>query len=148
MSPRSVDFVFALHSHLPYVLNHGRWPHGSDWLCEAALDTYLPLLETLRSLSATDVPAPVTIGFTPVLANQLINPTFVSEMEAFFAQRLKACDEAPGSLAATGDSHLLPLVDFWRNRLIRLRQLFRDTDGNVVTAFRALESAAQIEIIG
>jgi 1,4-alpha-glucan branching enzyme len=69
-------------------------------------------------------------------------------MEAFFAQRLKACDEAPGSLAATGDSHLLPLVDFWRNRLIRLRQLFRDTDGNIVTAFRALESAAQIEIIG
>ena len=148
MSTRAVDFVFTLHSHLPYVLNHGRWPHGSDWLCEAALDTYLPLLETLRGLSANNVPAPVTIGFTPVLANQLINPTFVSEMEAFFAQRLKACDEAPASLAATGDSHLLPLVDFWRNRLIRLRQLFMDTGGNLVTAFRALETAGQIEIIG
>ncbi len=40
-----MDFVLTLHSHLPYVLNHGRWPHGSDWICEAALDTYLPLLE-------------------------------------------------------------------------------------------------------
>ena len=40
-----MDFILALHSHLPYVLHHGRWPHGSDWLCEAALDTYLPLLE-------------------------------------------------------------------------------------------------------
>ncbi len=32
-----MDFVFTLHSHLPYVLNHGAWPHGSDWLSEAVL---------------------------------------------------------------------------------------------------------------
>ncbi|HEU5303889.1 MAG TPA: hypothetical protein VFU40_04530, partial [Gemmatimonadales bacterium] len=60
-----MDFVLTLHSHLPYVLNHGRWPHGSDWICEAALDTYLPLLEVLRGLAADQVPGPVTIGFTP-----------------------------------------------------------------------------------
>jgi 1,4-alpha-glucan branching enzyme len=148
VSNRPVDFVFTLHSHLPYVLNHGRWPHGSDWLCEAALDTYLPLLETLRGLSAESVPSPVTIGFTPVLANQLINPAFVAEMEAFFDQRIEACDEAPASLAATGDNHLLPLVEFWRNRLTRLRRLFADIGGDLVGAFRALEAAGQIEIIG
>ena len=50
MSERPVDVVLFLHSHLPYVLHHGRWPHGSDWLCEAALETYLPLLDTLRRL--------------------------------------------------------------------------------------------------
>src|SRR5437773_3342783 len=89
-----MEFVLGLHSHLPYVLNHGRWPHGSDWLCEAALDTYLPLLERLEELATEGTPAPVTIGFTPVLANQLASPTFVKEMAAFFAQRLAACDEA------------------------------------------------------
>ena len=52
-----MDFVFTLHSHLPYVLNHGRWPHGSDWICEAAADTYLPLLETFLRLEAEDTPA-------------------------------------------------------------------------------------------
>ena len=46
-SPR-MDFVLMLHSHLPYVLNHGRWPHGSDWICEAAIETYLPLLGSCR----------------------------------------------------------------------------------------------------
>jgi 1,4-alpha-glucan branching enzyme len=143
-----MDFVFTLHSHLPYVLNHGRWPHGSDWLCEAALDTYLPLLEILRGLSADGVPSPVTIGFTPVLANQLISPTFGGEMHAFFAQRIKACDEAPASLATTGDSHLLPLVEFWRARLVRLQRLFTDIGGDIIAAFRELEAAGQIEIIG
>ena len=147
MSPRSTDFIFTLHSHLPYVLNHGRWPHGSDWICEAALDTYLPLLEVLRGLAADAVPSPVTIGFTPVLANQLASPTFASEMETFFDQRLKACDEAPASLATTGDNHLLPLVGFWRDRLIRLRNLFHAIDQDLIAAFRALESAGRIEII-
>ncbi len=147
MSPRQTDFVFTLHSHLPYVLNHGRWPHGSDWICEAALDTYLPLLEVLRGLAADAVPSPVTIGFTPVLANQLTSPTFASEMEIFFDQRIKACNEAPSSLAATGDSHLLPLVEFWRQRLIRLRDLFHAIDQDLIAAFRALESAGRIEII-
>jgi 1,4-alpha-glucan branching enzyme len=147
VSTRQTDFIFTLHSHLPYVLNHGRWPHGSDWICEAALDTYLPLLEVLRGLAADVVPSPVTIGFTPVLANQLTNPTFASEMETFFDQRLKACDEAPASLATTGDNHLLPLVGFWRARLIRLRDLFQAIDQDLIAAFRALESAGRIEII-
>src|SRR3954469_2498485 len=99
MSPRSMDFVFTLHSHLPYVLNHGRWPHGSDWICEAAADTYLPLLETFLRLGAEDTPAALTIGFTPVLANQLASPVFVREMEAFFDQRLPARGAAAAGLA-------------------------------------------------
>jgi len=135
-----MDFVLALHSHLPYVLNHGRWPHGSDWLCEAALDTYLPLLEQLEALAAEETPAPVTIGFTPVLANQLASPVFAREMEAFFAQRLAACDEAPPSVG--------PLVEFWRSRFKRLQALFRTIDGDLVSAFRRLQERGRLEIIG
>ena len=143
-----MDFVLALHSHLPYVLHHGRWPHGSDWLCEAAIDTYLPLLGTLRGLAADGVSSPVTIGFTPVLANQLAAPAFAAELEAYFDQRLKACDEAAGTFAGTQDEHLLPLTGYWRDRLERLRALFRSVNGDLVAAFRALEEAGHIEIIG
>jgi len=143
-----MEFVLALHSHLPYVLNHGRWPHGSDWLCEAALDTYLPLLERLEELAAEGTPTPLTIGFTPVLANQLASPAFAGELEAFFAQRLAACDEAPPALQASGDGSLVPLVDYWRSRLTRLRDLFRRIDADLVSAFRRLQEQGRLEIIG
>jgi 1,4-alpha-glucan branching enzyme len=143
-----MDFVLALHSHLPYVLNHGRWPHGSDWLCEAAIDTYLPLLETLRELAVEGVPSPVTIGFTPVLANQLVSRTFAAELEAYFQQRLTACDEAATTLAGTNDEPLIPLTVYWRERLQRLRTLFRSVNGDLVAPFRALEEAGHIEIMG
>ena len=135
-----MEFVLALHSHLPYVLNHGRWPHGSDWLCEAALDTYLPLLEELEQLAKEETPAPVTIGFTPVLANQLASPDFAREMEEFFTQRLAACDEVPASVG--------PLVDFWRSRFKRLQTLFRTIDRDLVSAFRRLQERGLLEIIG
>ena len=148
MTGNAVEFVLALHSHLPYVLNHGRWPHGSDWLCEAALDTYLPLLERLEELAAEGTPTPLTIGFTPVLANQLASPAFAREMETFFTQRLAACDEAPAALRTSGDAALVPLVDYWRSRLTRLRELFRRIDADLVSAFRRLQEQGRLEIIG
>src|SRR2546422_6095846 len=119
-----------------------------DWLCEAALDTYLPLLERLTELAAEGTAAPVTIGFTPVLANQLASPAFAREMDAFFAQRLTACDEAAASLASGGDAALLPLVEFWRARLNRLQALFRSIDRDLISAFRRLEEQGRLEIIG
>ena len=143
---RQTDFVLMLHSHQPYVLNHGRWPHGSDWICEATIDTYLPLIETLRRLEGENIAAPVTVGFTPILANQLDHPAFRQELDDYFTQRLASCDEAPESLRSTNDQHLLPLVEFWRTRLLRLRDLFRELDGNILREFRRLQDKERLEI--
>ena len=71
--------VFVLHAHLPYVLSHGKWPHGSDWLCEAACETYIPLLNVLDRLSGEGRQVNFTIGITPVLCEMLASPLFKKE---------------------------------------------------------------------
>ena len=142
-----MDFVLALHSHLPYVLHHGRWPHGSDWLCEAALDTYLPLVEKVSELSARGVRCPVTVSVSPVLANQLVDPVFGSELDTFIGQRLEACREARRTLPETGDAALLPLVDFWEARFRRLRDRFEAEGRDIVAALARLEAAGQVEVM-
>lgn len=143
-----MDFVLTLHSHLPWVLHHGRWPHGSDWICEAAVDTYLPLVEALLTLEQEHVPAPVTLGVTPVLANQLAHPSFRSELQDFLAQRLEACDEAADALRAAGEDDLIPTTVFWRERLRRMRRLFDRLDGDLAKAFRDLAGRGRLELIG
>lgn len=143
-----MDFVLALHSHLPYVLNHGRWPHGSDWICEAAVDTYLPLIASLRALAEDEVAAPVTLGITPILANQLASPIFESELRQFFHQRLTACDEAEAAIRNTPDAHLIPVARFWRERIQRLLALYDSLDGNILGAFQELEDNGRLELIG
>src|SRR5438552_11667489 len=64
-------FALVLHSHLPYVRGAGRWPHGEEWVHEAILGTYLPLLVVLHDLHEQGIPFRVTIGLTPPLLEQL-----------------------------------------------------------------------------
>jgi 1,4-alpha-glucan branching enzyme len=142
-----MDFVLTLHGHLPYVLHHGRWPHGSVWLCEAAFDSYLPLIEALQALERDKVAAPVTLGITPVLANQLAHPSFVSEFEAYMERRLEGAAGAPAHLAASGDAQLVPIARFWHERLTRLLALFRSLHGDLVGALRQFEDRGRIELI-
>ena len=142
-----MDFVFTLHSHLPWVLHHGRWPHGSDWLCEAAVDTYLPLVESLDLLATDGVPAPLTIGVTPILANQLAHPDFTTEVEAFLAQRLEACDQAEKDFRKSGETDLLTQPAFWRVRLERLRDRLRSLNGGIVGELAGHARAGRIELL-
>jgi 1,4-alpha-glucan branching enzyme len=59
-----MPLALVLHSHMPYVEGYGTWPFGEEWLWEAVSTVYLPLLEVLDG-------APVTLGLTPVLCDQL-----------------------------------------------------------------------------
>ncbi len=68
---RAGAFTFALHSHLPYCRMAGQWPHGEEWLHEALAETYVPLLSTLYDLWEQGVHFKLTLGVTPVLAEQL-----------------------------------------------------------------------------
>ncbi len=56
--------ALVLHSHMPYVEGFDTWPFGEEWLWEAVAAVYLPLLDLLDG-------APVTLGLTPVLCDQL-----------------------------------------------------------------------------
>src|SRR3989442_5035550 len=64
-------FVLALHSHLPYCRGAGRWPHGEEWIHEAVLGTYLPLLVLLHDLREAGVRYRLGIRLTPLLLEQL-----------------------------------------------------------------------------
>jgi 1,4-alpha-glucan branching enzyme len=64
LSDRPGALALVLHSHMPYVEGFGTWPFGEEWLWEAVACVYLPLLELLDG-------APVTVGLTPVLCDQL-----------------------------------------------------------------------------
>jgi 1,4-alpha-glucan branching enzyme len=64
----------VLHSHLPYLAHHGRWPVGEEWLYQAWAHSYLPVLDVLERLGREGRRELVTLGVTPVLAAQLDDP--------------------------------------------------------------------------
>ena len=69
--------AIVLHTHMPYVEGFGTWPFGEEWLWEAMVGSYLPLLELL------DGGAPVTLSLTPVLCDQLEAPGIAERFGRF-----------------------------------------------------------------
>jgi len=71
-------FCLVLHSHLPWLLGHGRWPVGEEWLYQAWMRCYLPLAHVLGRLADEGRRDLLTLGVTPVLADQLDSPLALS----------------------------------------------------------------------
>ena len=88
--PKQGAFTFVLHSHLPYCRKAGRWPHGEEWLHEAASETYIPLLNALNDLIADGVRPRLTIGITPILTEQLADPTILRNFEEYLDEKITA----------------------------------------------------------
>ena len=44
------QFVFMLHSHLPYYRKAGMWPFGEENLYECMAETYVPLANAISEL--------------------------------------------------------------------------------------------------
>jgi len=145
-SPRP-GFALVLHTHLPFVLNHGRWPHGSDWLNEATIECYLPLLDVARRLVADGISPRWTINISPVLAEQLASSAFQKEIEFFIGTRLRYIEDNRNYFQRTGQDALVALTHVWEEYFERVWGLLRSIGGDLVGAFAELGAAGHLEII-
>ncbi len=140
-------FSLVLHTHLPMVVNHGRWPHGSDWLCEAAFECYLPLLETAHRLVADGISPRWSINISPVLAEQLASPEFQKEL-AFYRENVqRACAESREHFDREGRPEIVKLTHFWEEFYERMWELHRRVGGDIPGTFAELQRQGHLEIL-
>ena len=78
-------FTLVLHTHLPWLAHHGRWPVGEEWLYQSWSAAYLPLMRVLRTLADEERRHVVTLGMTPVVTAQLDDPYCLSGMHHWLA---------------------------------------------------------------
>jgi 1,4-alpha-glucan branching enzyme len=149
--PRYGHVAIVLHAHMPYVLGHGRWPHGVDWLNEAVAETYLPLINMLSDLLAEGTPACLTMGTSPVLLEQLSDPRFKPEFDQYLSVKEQAAKENEAEFAsqktADGAVHAA-LASAWHAQYRQWRTDFFDRyGGDLVGALRRLQDAGAVEVM-
>ncbi len=89
------QFTLVLHSHLPWLPNHGRWPVGEEWLYQSWADCYLPMFAMLRRLADDGLADQLSLGVTPILAAQLDDPYASASMYEWLADwQLRAMEAA------------------------------------------------------
>ncbi|MBM4274681.1 MAG: DUF1957 domain-containing protein [Deltaproteobacteria bacterium] len=141
-------FTFVLHSHLPYVIGHGRWPHGMDWLNEAAAESYIPLLQAFNRLAAEGRPSGVTLGITPILAEMLASPVFRQEFKDYLNNKIDAAQEDLATFRKLGETHFVGVAQMWKDHHEGLKQAFvEDFKEDLLGAFRRLMEAGMLEVI-
>ena len=118
--------ALTLHAHLPYVVNHGTWPHGIEWLHEAAAETYLPLLRVLGRLEADGIGLHCNLNLSPILMEQLAHPVFKAEFPKYVQRKIIAAREDEAYFTSAGELHFAETARFWHTLLLlRARRLSR-----------------------
>ncbi len=141
-------FTFVLHSHLPYVLSHGKWPHGMVWLSEAASETYIPLWRVFSQLHAEKRDLAVTIGITPVLAEQLADPTFATEFKEYLQMKQEAAELDIVDFEKKGETNMARIGRFWLDWYASVeKDYLGPLNEDIIGAFADLQDKGAIEII-
>lgn len=140
-------FTFMLHSHLPYARQAGMWPHGEEWVHEAIAETYVPLLNALHDLREEGVPYRLTIGITPILAEQLADPLIVEHFIGYATERSARAAKDVERFERAGDETMRDLARFYHHWYARVLTSFRDRFGSdLLGAFRQLQEAGLVEL--
>ncbi len=138
----------VLHAHLPFVLNHGRWPHGADWLNEAAAETYVPLLLMMRNLERDGVPWKLNLGLTPVLCEQLGSKEFRTEFEGYLADKIAAADVNATEFSGRGEHALAALARRWQGYYQSIREAWlHQWHGDLLGGFNEHRKSGRLEIL-
>ena len=128
------DLAIVLHSHMPYVEGFGTYPFGEEWLFDAVIRSYLPVLEFAHGLTMT---------VTPVLADQLEDPGVHERLRGFLVRyRIGgARDDArdvPGECRAAAEAEA--------ERYESALELLDRVEGNPLRLFQEAEREGRVTI--
>jgi 1,4-alpha-glucan branching enzyme len=141
------SFCLVLHGHLPYVLRHGIWPHGEDWLYEAASETYLPILAMIDECVFLNAPPRITIGLTPVLLEQLSHEVFKTGLEHYIADRIDRARQDRRDFERIGNGQLCYLADRWVETFEALGKQFAEIKRDIPGAYAERARGGLVEIL-
>lgn len=144
---RTGSLALLLHAHLPFV-RHPEHPDflEEDWLHEAVVETYVPLLRIFQRLAAERVPYRLTITMTPTLCEMLRDPLLVGRIERYLERGVEL---AAAEIERTAHSpELCGLARFYEKRFRETREFFVNSIGrDVVGAFAELQDGGFLDII-
>src|SRR5579875_2265945 len=129
--------TLTLHAHLPYVVNHGSWPHGIEWLLEAAAETYLPLLRALDRLDRDHIALHCNLNLSPILLEQLAHPVFRAEFPRYLDRKITAAREDESFFLSIGQHDYAETARFWQSFFTEAQQQFSALEQDIVSGFRS-----------
>jgi len=138
--------ALVLHGHLPYVYH----PEQSEaleerWLFEALTECYLPLIDVFQTLAREGINYRVTLSLSPtlitMLTSELLRQRYTEHLQKMLA--LASSEEK----RLDNDAGYGHLPGFYRQRITRVLDLYRNCDHNPLQPLKRLQQQGFLEII-
>jgi len=118
-------------------------------ICEAAADSYLPLLWEFRALIRDGISPNVTFGITPTVMEQLSDERFHHWFLDYLGFRVNTATWDQEEWQRLGEGHLQHLAWRWQEHFTAMRRFYEeDLKGDILGAFRELDEQGHIEVTG
>ena len=141
-------FSLVLHSHIPYCRRSGVWPFGEEWVFEAVVETYIPILDWLLNCHEKGIGPNVTLSFSPVLAEQLADAYMKSRIVEYMDARANAARADLMRHESVHDDRLARLsrkyVEYYENAKKRFIDYY---DGDLLGAIAKLAASGRVEVL-
>jgi len=146
--PKS-SVVILLHTHMPYVLQHGTWPHGNTWLFEVVLESYIPLLNIINELHEQGLQSHLTLSISPILTEQLSHPEFPALlMQYALEQQVQAGTDIQKFMKYPHAAWNIPMGHYWKEWYSkRIHEFSTMYENSITNALRLLSEKKLIELI-
>jgi 1,4-alpha-glucan branching enzyme len=135
-----------LHAHLPFI-RHPEHEHfmEEDWLFEAIIETYIPMLESYESLVQEGKDFRITMSITPPLCEMFADPL----LQDRFVSRLKKLQElSEKELDRTKNSEFHATALMYKNKLDSCYDTFvHKYQKNLINGFKKFQDMGKLEIV-
>jgi 1,4-alpha-glucan branching enzyme len=143
----SLGYVaLVLHAHLPFV----RHPESDfvleeEWLFEAIIETYVPLLHMFEELQRDGVDFKMTMSMTPPLVAMLRDELLQDRFDAHLAQLMELTEKEIDRNTFNG--HVKYLAEYYLKEFSRVKATWERCDRDLVKAFRRFLESGNLDII-
>ncbi len=126
------------------------WPFGEESFYECMTESYIPLLTILDELYEEGIQAKLTIGITPILAEQMADEHLKQGLEKFLQTRIEAARSDEERFSPRGKMPSPDLLHLARYYLHWFESIYnaytKRWNRDVVGAFRHFQDLGAIEI--
>ncbi len=139
--------ALVLHTHLPFV-RHPEYEEflEEDWLFEAIIETYIPLIHVFEGLERDEVPYGITLSLSPTLLAMLDDPLLQFRFQRWLDRSIELSYKEIERTRWDEQAH--KVVQMYQWKLERAREIFVNRcHSNLINAFRRLQDAGNVEFI-
>ena len=136
--------ALVLHGHLPFV----RHPEYEDcleeqWLHEAVLDAYLPLIRVMEGWIRDGIRFRLTLSLSPTLLAMFLDPLLQSRILHHINRLIELSERE--ARRTRGQPEFSGLAEMYRARFSEARDLYLRYDQNLIRAFREFQEVGALE---